>query len=325
MRRTILVVVLLSAFAYGQQQKTPPGQAADGALISEHGLPVTHSDLYCAGFVSGQTLPRDHFVAGGVATPIQSHFGDRALIYLHGGGYTPGTRVSIVREVRDFNAYTPFPAAQDSLKRTGQVYGDMGYARIIEVRGKNIAVAQVEFACQDIVNGDLAVPFVARPAITYRKRSTMDQFPSGSSTLNGLIVGARDFDQYVWAGSKIYLNLGAENGLKAGDYLRVVRSYNVQSAKLRPQIKAGFPPVRLAHDSAAQSIDPADAAVFNQFPGDETQKNAPRLPKKDLGELPKHVVGEAIVLSTQPRSATAMLTFSLEDVHVGDMVELETE
>jgi hypothetical protein len=41
--------------------------------------------------------------------------------------------------------------------------------------------------------------------------------------------------------------------------------------------------------------------------------------------LPKHVVGEAIVLSTQPRSATAMLTFSLEDVHVGDMVELETE
>jgi hypothetical protein len=39
--------------------------------------------------------------------------------------------------------------------------------------------------------------------------------------------------------------------------------------------------------------------------------------------MPRRSLGELIVLSTTPSSATAMVTFSLEDVHVGDEVELE--
>jgi hypothetical protein len=323
-KRTIFLAVFLSVFAHGQQPNTS-GQSPDGTRISQYALPVSRSDLYCAGFVSSQRLSRDHFVAGGLATPIQTHFGDRALIYLYGGGYAPGTRVAIVREMRDINLYTPFPEAQELLRRTGQVYGEMGYARVIEIRGHDVAVAQVELACQDMVSGDLAVPFVEKPALTYRKRSAMDLFPAASNAVTGRIVGARDFDHYLCAGSKVYLNLGNENGLKPGDYLRVVRGYTVESAKLQAKLKAAFPPVDITHGSDAPAMDPADAAVFNELDGDETQKNPGKLPKKSLGQLPRHVVGEAIVLSTQPRSATAMITFSLEDVHVGDAIELEAE
>jgi hypothetical protein len=39
--------------------------------------------------------------------------------------------------------------------------------------------------------------------------------------------------------------------------------------------------------------------------------------------MPQRSLGELIVLSTTPTSATGMITFSLEDVHVGDTVELE--
>jgi hypothetical protein len=296
----------LTAFVYGQQATTSGGQvgsqpAIDNARISQFDMPVNQSDLYCAGFVSAKLLPRQSFVAGGLGTPIQSHFRERDLIYLRGGGYEPGERVSLVREMRDPNFFTPFPAARNLLMRTGQMYGELGYARVLEIRGRNIAVAQVEFACQSIVTGDLAVPFVPKPALTYRKRSSMNRFPGTPASVAGRIVAAREFDQYLSAGSKIYVNVGAQKGVKPGDYLRVVRDYQIQSN------------------------DSVDAAVFEEPFGEDTQKNPPKLPKKSLGELPKRVVGEAIVLGTTSGTATAMITFSLEEVHIGDVIELETE
>jgi hypothetical protein len=302
----IAFLAFLTAFVHGQQTPTSPAQVGsqpvvDGARINQHDIPVNHSDLYCAGFVSAKLLPRQHFVAGGLGTPIQSEFHDRDLIYLHGGGYEPGTRVSLVREMRDLNSYSPFPAARNLLLRTGQMYAELGYARVLEIRGHDIAVAQVEFACKNVATGDLAVPFVAKPALSYRKRSSMDQFPATPSKVAGRIVAAREFDQYLASGSKIYINVGIQNGVKVGDYFRVVRGYEVQS------------------------LDSVDAAVFEQSFGEDTQKNPPRLPKKSLGELPKHVVGEAIVLGTTPGSATAMITFAMEEIHVGDVIELETE
>ena len=39
--------------------------------------------------------------------------------------------------------------------------------------------------------------------------------------------------------------------------------------------------------------------------------------------MPRRSLGELIVLSATPTSATGMITFALEEVHVGDEVELE--
>ena len=38
--------------------------------------------------------------------------------------------------------------------------------------------------------------------------------------------------------------------------------------------------------------------------------------------MPRRALGELIVLSVTPASATGMITFALEDVHVGDTVEM---
>jgi len=308
-RRSVLLITftaLLTAFVHGQQptlaaRGTGVQPVTDNTQISQSNVPVNYSDLYCAGFVSPKSLPRQSFVAGGLGTPIESHFRDRDLIYIHGGGYEPGMRVSLVREMRDLNAFSPFPATRNLLLRTGQMYNELGYARVLEIRGRDVAVAQVEFACEGIVTGDLAVPFVPKPALTYRKRSSMDRFPAAPASVTGRIVAAREFDQYLSAGSKIYINLGARNGVKVGDYFRVVRDYRIESNDL------------------------VDVDVYNEPFGEETQKNPQQLPKKRLAELPKRVVGEAIVLGTTSGTATAMITFSLEDAHVGDVIELESE
>ena len=308
-RRSVLLiafVTLLTAFVHGQQptlaaRGTGVQPVTDNTQINQSDVPVNQSDLYCAGFVSPKSLPRQSFVAGGVGTPIQTHFRERDLIYLHGSGYEPGMRVSLVREMRDLNAFSPFPETRNLLLRTGQMYSELGYARILEIRGHHVAVAQVEFACEGVVTGDLAVPFVPKAEVSYRKQSNMDRFPATRASVTGRIVAAREFDQYLSAGSKIYVNVGARNGVKAGDYFRVVRDYRIESN------------------------DAVDAAVYNEPFGEETQKNPPQLPIKSLGDLPKRVVGEAIVLGTTSGTATAMITFSLEDVHVGDVIELESE
>ena len=308
MRRAILMVFLLTAMVYGQEQGTvetvspalPPPPPPDAAHVTEANIPLNPSDLYCAGFVSEHPLPRNRFVAGGVDSPVQFRFQDRQFVYLRGDGYTPGTRVSFVREMQDVNDYTPFPEIRKMGQRAGRAYGEIGYAAVVEIRGAGLAVAQVEFTCDgSVATGDLAIPFVAKGPLSYRKISTLDQFPEQHGKVSGRIIGTRDLDLYPRPGQKIYLNVGERNGVRAGDYFRIVRAYG------------------------RKVMDPVDAEMFNSTAGEDTQKDPPKMLPKNLVELPRHVLGEAIVISTQPGSATAMITFALSEIQLGDWAELE--
>jgi hypothetical protein len=293
--KCLLVVLILSA-ALGAQD-LPPVPAGD-ATVTEHNVPITRTDLYCAGFI-GKPLPKDHFVAAGLDTPYAARYGTGEYIYLSGSNYTPGTRVSIVRALRDPNQFAPFPGEEKLQKQTGQMYADLGYAVVLSIRGKDMAVAKIEFGCDNIVPGDQVVAFVAKDQIPFRATSTLDLFPAARAAVSGRIAGSRDFTQYISAGSKIYLNVGAVRGVKPGDYVRVVRGYH------------------------REEFDAADGAAFYQTITEDTQKDSPRLPEARQADLPRHLVGEAVVLSTQSDTATAMVTFALQDIHIGDTVELE--
>ena len=299
--KRMLVLLLLAAPLYAQVGAGPISspQAASAAMVTEQNQPIAYSDLYCNGFLSPKPLPTGRFVAGGLDTPLQSRYSTGELIFLRGSDYEPGTRVSIVRHLQDPDHFDPFPGESKLRKSAGELYGDIGYAVVIENRGANIAVAKVEFACDNIVDGDQVMPFAVRQPVFYRKSSTMDRFPAEPPAPIGQIVASRDFDQYPGAGHKIFLNAGADRDLKPGDYLRIVRGYR------------------------KSEMDATDAAIFNSNTYEDTQKNPPRLAHSQLGDLPRRVVGEAIILSTQPGSATAMITFSLQEVQVGDRVERE--
>jgi hypothetical protein len=298
----LLPLILLPIFLYAQQGKeaslaaTPPAFTAN---VVEQNEPVSHSDLYCAGFLSPVLLPRNHFVAGGLDTPIQSRYTTDEFIFLRGNGYQPGTRVSIVRALHNPDRFDPFPGEGRALKRAGHLYADLGYAVVVENRGTNTAVAKIEFACDSILPGDQVVAFEPKPPVSYRKSSAMDRFPEKTPSVNGKIVAARDFEQFPASGRKIYLNIGTNRGVKAGDYFRIVRGYSVEE------------------------LDPSDAEILNATAAEDTQRNPRRLRKSELKELPRRVVGEALILSTQPQTATAMITFALADIQVGDRVELE--
>ena len=110
-------------------------------------------------------------------------------------------------------------------------------------------------------------------------------------------------------GSKICMNVGANQGVKVGDYLRAVRTYE---GDLR---------------------DPVDSLSFKASATEDTQKFPASIeghmftrtkgPAVKVTDMPRRAMGEIVVINVTPTTATGMLVFALEDVHVGDQVELD--
>jgi hypothetical protein len=323
MKKTGLFLLLLLAVAAYAQQTDPMAAAnsADqattpsGTQFTTVGFPTervqtpTNADLYCAGFISKE-LPNANFVAGGLNTPTTTKFVNGDMVYLAGGGYQTGQEYTIVRELRDPNRYELFPGQRTVLKTTGQPYAELARVRIVDTRSK-MAIANVEFSCDPVNPGDLAIPFVEKPAISFHAPLRFDRFAPANSKASGRIVMAKDFDSQLGTGMKVYMNLGSNQGLKVGDYMRAVRSYT------------------------AVLSDPVDSLSFKASTAEDTQKNPPTFepnmlttskgPGIHVADLPRRAVGEIVILNTTPATSTGMIVFSLEDVHVGDGVEIDEQ
>ncbi len=297
MKRVCLLVMMLSAAGWAQARPATaaPAGAANAAVRTSG--PST-SDLYCAGFLSKDRYNHANYVAGGMQTPDASLFGRGDTLFLEGGGYQEGQRYSVIRELVDINRYEPYRGQHSDIAEAGQPYADMGYVRVTAIRG-DVAIAEVEFACAPITPGDLLVPFHERGPLAYRPAQPFESFPAGTPAVTGRVVMTKDFDTVVGTGQKVYLNIGSDKGIKPGDYLRAMRSYD---------------PGKMEYVDALSSKMP---------PSDDTQKNYVGMTGGNLARLPARAVGEMIVLSVTPSSATAMITLSKETINVGDEVDLE--
>lgn len=309
-----LVLVVLIALPLGLQAQT--GDAApDGTVPTAITFPVekvqtpTTADLNCAGFVSKEIGSRDKYVTGGLDSPFTTQFANEDAIFLKGKGYTLGQEYEIVRELRDPNRYELFPGQWAALKAAGRAYEELGRVQIVDTRHKS-AVARVEFSCNTILPGDSVIPYVEKPAIAAHPPLRFDRFvpPNGTS---GRIVLAKDFDSELGNGVKVYLNIGSSQGLKVGDYLRASRTFE------------------------ATAKDSVDSLSFDVTAMEPTQSRQPSLdanwmsrtngPDIHIAEMPRRAIGEIVILSTTPSTATGMIVFSLEPVHVGDRVEVDQQ
>ncbi|HWR14477.1 MAG TPA: hypothetical protein VN577_06595 [Terriglobales bacterium] len=300
MKRVILVApLLLAVVAVAQQAPQPPKPAFQSNLVERAQAP-TYSDIYCSGFVTNENINEQNAVAGGVNSPNETLYGTGAHIFINGSGFQEGALYSIVRPVRDPNHYEPFAGQKSAISAMGETYADIGRIRVVALRG-SMAVAEVEFTCQSITVGDFAIPFREHGPVAFRKNTTMERFPSGPGRVSARIVLAREFDTMVGTGQKVYINAGADKGIKVGDYFRAVR---------------GNDPAK---------IDPVDATAMKAPVGDDTQVHAGKVNKAIAAQMPLRNLGQMIVLNVTPTSSTAMITNALEPIQVGDQVELENE
>jgi len=305
MRKVMLALLALSTFSLGQGGQ-PPQPSGLVTLQGGHG-PVALSntptpyDMYCSGFITSEKVPNTHYVVGGWNSPDQTHFASlNDHIYIYGAGIKEGDKFEIVRRVRDPNTYESYKGQKASIKSAGQPYFERGYARVVNVQ-RNVAVAVPELSCGDVVPGDIAIPFVEREKPVYRNANLDPFLPPNGKTI-GRIIMANEFDTVVGNKQKVYLNIGADKGLKVGDYLRATRTYDYTY-----------------HDKEAGLSTRATSVEDTQA------KDTPRLAKDGVKEFPRRTLGDLVVLHVHPRSATAMIMKAVEDIHVGDGVELMDE
>lgn len=314
MKKTGLLLSLclaMSAAATAQQtdQAAPQGTEITTRSFPEERVQTpTMADLYCGGFVSKDLVPNANFVAGGLESPNTTKFARNDLVFLAGSGYQTGQQYEIVRELQDPNRYELFAGQHSMLKAMGQPYSELGRVRIVDTRSK-MAVGHIEFSCEPMVPGDFVIPYVEKPTVAFHPPQRFDRFMPSNGKASGRIVLAKDFDLLLGTGAKIYMNVGANQGIKVGDYLRAVRSYE---ADLR---------------------DPVDSLSFKATTTEDTQKAPPSIeghmftktkgPTIRVADMPRRAMGEIVVINVTPTTATGMLVFALEDVHVGDQVELD--
>lgn len=291
MRKTgVVLVVLLTVLAAAAQQQ-PSGTAVQVFLQAPR-----YADVYCAGFISKDSPEQGITVGGGWNTPHTTRFVSNDYIYLLGGSFTEGQQYSILREAIDPNEREGYYRQKKIVREVGKPYEEVARVRIVGVRD-NAGIAQVEYSCEAVVPGDFAVPFSEKTIPEMGPKHTFDRFAAPDGDLTGWIVLAKDFDIIMGTRHKVYLNRGSNDGVKVGDYFRVIRDY-VDAKNDEVDGLSYEPPIRLDKH--------ADLAYYDKG-------NPEKLPRRSLGQL--------IVVGVTPTSATGMITYALEDIHVGDGVE----
>src|SRR5581483_7644831 len=172
-----------------------------------------------------------------------------------------------------------------------------------------MAVAKVEFGCDTVSPGDLVIPYTEKTTIPFHSQLRFDRYALASGQAAGRIILSKDFDTELGNGAKVYVNVGSNQGLKVGDFLRVERT-------------------------AGEVVkNPVDSISFHATSYEMTQKDPalvnPSLldrghgPVIETADMPRRGVGEVVIVDTTPTTATGMIVFSLESVHVGDTVEID--
>src|SRR5581483_6992975 len=201
-----------------------------------------------------------------------------------------------------------YPGQFAAVKAAGQPYSEIAVIKVIDTRPR-MAVARIEFGCDTLSPGDLVIPYTEKSKIAVHESLRFDRYSLASGQATGRIILSKDFDTELGTGGKVYLNIGSNQGLKVGDFVKVERT-------------------------AGEVVkNPVDSISFHATSYEMTQKDPalvnPSLldrghgPVIETADMPRRGVGEVVIVDTTPTTATGMIVFSLESVHVGDTVEID--
>ena len=291
--RANLAALCLVAFAgtgvcYGQSAPATPAATT---------LQPGYTSIYCSGFLKDTKLPDDLYVISGEQAGYKIIWAQPENVYINRGsdhGVRIGDRFMVVRQATDPGRIEWFKG-QDKLARAiGVLYSDVGQLRVVSVLPKT-SIAEIIFSCDYVERGDIVRPFEERPIPPYKEVGPFDHFAPVSGKPVGTVVTSSAFQQSEGQGMTVYVNLGAAQGVKVGDYLRLFR-YQGQDIEYAPQTK-GY------------------AYHIYGFGGTPV--------RYEWKDIPREVIGEGIVLNASRNAATIFVTYSSVDVFPGDNVEIE--
>ncbi len=290
--RARIAVLSLSVFLGGAVSSAQNAPQAAPAVPQ-----VDFSTVNCSGFISQQRVPEDLWIVSGEQSNYKITFANNDLVYINRGqdkGVRVGDRFSVVRPDWDTTDVPWFKWQTKLLKAMGQLYRDAGQVQVVNVQPK-VSVAQVTFSCGYMQRGDILLPYQERPTPPIKDPAAFDHFAPASGKPVAMVVAGKDYGQVFGKLSAVYVNLGANQGVRVGDYFRIFR-YQGSMAETVPQNKG--------YQYSMYGFGSSHA-------------------RYEWNDLPREVIGEGVVINVNRNSSTMVITVSSIEVYVGDYVEIE--
>lgn len=318
------LIALLNAAAQGQTAAAPQQRAqmpAETPVTSALKPVARDSELYCAGYIEQNPGYGGLSLVGGEQEQEKSTYSFGDFVYINGGaqgGLKVGQEFTVVRPRGQFQS--DLSAKKGSL---GVFTEELGRLRVVDVK-VGVSVAQVVHSCDQMLLGDLLKPAEVRSSTPSKGEGGMvDQFADPTGKQHGHIVLARDGREMVSLNQVVYVDLGTEDNVRAGDLLTIFRKAGrgriVDYPKeITPSASGGFQSNIFKGGKLSiksQRVKDANSDPFG--PPIET----PEI-KRKRPEMPRKVVGELIIISVQGRAATALITRAAQEIYTGDEVEI---
>jgi hypothetical protein len=284
------------------------------------------TDLYCAGFIQYAPAPVNPEIVGSEQEQEQRTYTEGDFVFINAGaqqGIQVGQEFAIVR-----------PRGQMTSKFTtkkgwlGVYMQELGQLRVTSVK-ERVSVAVITSSCDTVLLGDLLRQVNSRVAPVERSEVALDRFADPTGKQRGRIVLARDARELLSRNQVVFIDLGAEDSVKAGDYLTIYRPAgtgnltSVENEEIARSRMSGFESDRFGGGKFSnQSQRTKD---YSNTPG-VFFKNEPMTTheiKRRRPPVPRKVVGEMVILNVQTRTATAIITRVAQEIHTGDFVEIQ--
>jgi len=280
---------------------------------------VSGNNLYCAGYISPAKVNTNYEIVGAENEQEQFIYAQGQFIYISVGadkGVKVGDMFAVVRPRAKFRS---------EFSRKGNLgifVQEVGAIEVVKVKS-TVSVARVTTSCDNFLLGDLLQPVPQRVSPMFTQRPALDLFAEPSGKVAGRIVMARDNLEMLSREQIVYIDLGAEDNVKVGDYFTIFRPLGEGNLFISDEDE-----ITAARDKGFQSSEYKGGTISNNAPrksGDEadgkivTTEKAKENRPKGL----RKVVGELVIVNVKERTATAVIVRTAQEIHTGDMVELQ--
>lgn len=320
-RRTVeisFVAFALCFFAFTAYSQQVSGQLTAPPAERQFRI-AERTNLYCAGYVQSSPIDTSSRLVGAVEEQDGWLYSQNNFVYVNLGssaGVKPGDMFSVVR-----------PRGQVKTRwttkgRLGFYVQEVGTVEIVRVKS-DVSVARVKTSCDNFLLGDLVRPFERRESPAFTKRPAMDLFSDPSGKATGRLFMARDNQEILGREQIIYVDLGAEDNVKVGDYLTIFRPLGKGNLFINDEDESVS-----ARDEGFQSFVYRGGRFSNQAGRKSGEKATGRVvttekAKEGRPSTLRKVVGEAVILNVKEKTATAVIVRTAQEIHTGDYVEVQ--
>jgi hypothetical protein len=284
--------------------------------------------MFCAGYIRYQKLPHMPEIVGAEEEQEQRTYSNGDIVYLNAGSQDG------IKEGQTFQIIRPRSTVKGVHKHKKGFLGiyvqEVGQLRVFKVR-ENTSVAKITFSCDTALLGDLLASIPDRESPLQRAEANLDRYADPTNKQAGHLIMAKDNREMVTRHEVVYIDLGAEDQIKAGDYLTIYRPLGtgnitrVDNEEMARNRATGFQSDRFRGGGFSNQASRAkDSTGFINSEGRYRHRPiTSKEVKDDRPPMPRKIIGEMVVIDVQTRTATAIITRVVAEVHTGDLVEIQ--